>query len=111
MYYNDAAVFCICRELKTEKGSRRKSHPRDDDRCDARGKQDAHNTSASGAFPRAAAALRLPLRRSSHTPAPLPKAMPFVVALLGNEARPYARVTEEELVALAEERGVEITVR
>lgn len=48
---------------------------------------------------------------SSHTPAPLPEAMPFVVALLGNEARPYARVTEEELVALAEERGVEITVR
>ena len=68
-------------------------------------KSDAHHTRAL------ARTLLLRRRSSSHTPAPLPEAMPFVVALLGNEARPYARVTEEELVALAEERGVEITVR
>ena len=37
--------------------------------------------------------------------------MGFVVALFGNDSRPYAKVTEEEFVSLAQERGVDITVR
>ncbi len=37
--------------------------------------------------------------------------MGFVVALFGDDSRPYAKVSEEELVSLAEQRGVEITVK
>jgi hypothetical protein len=37
--------------------------------------------------------------------------MGLVVALFGNDSRPYAKVTEEELVSLAKQRGVEITVK
>jgi len=38
-------------------------------------------------------------------------AMPFTVATFGDESRPYARVTAEELIALSDARGVEITVK
>ena len=37
--------------------------------------------------------------------------MGFVVALFGDDSRPYAKVSEEDLVSLAEQRGVEITVK
>ena len=37
--------------------------------------------------------------------------MGFTVAMIGNEARPYAQTSEAQLIELGKERGVEVTIK
>ena len=37
--------------------------------------------------------------------------MGFTVAMIGNEARPYAQTSEAQLIELGKERGVDVTIK